>query len=425
MFLCRLGVNSTKIITRGVYMKDKVLKRFFRYIKINTQSNDDAGSFPSTENQFDLARLLVDELKELGLEDAGVDDHCIVMATLPASVDGYAPKIGLIAHMDTSPEVSGAHVRPQTIERYGGGDIVINKDLNIVIKESETPNLKNCMGHTLITTDGTTLLGADDKAGVAAIMTTLEILKENPMPHTEIKIAFTPDEEIGHGVDFFDVEKFGADFAYTVDGGVAGELNRETFSANEAIVSVEGRNIHPGTAKDIMVNAIRVMGHIISRLPKDMTPETTEGYAPFIHPMTVEGGVARTRMKMILRDFETGGLDTQKEILEKIIDDVQTCYPKAKINLEITETYRNMGGELEKHPHVTDRLWTAVEGTGLTPKWVPIRGGTDGSRLTAMGLPTPNIFAGGSNFHSKTEWLCVEGLVKSVETLLNIVKVED
>jgi tripeptide aminopeptidase len=405
-------------------MKDKVLKRFFRYIKINTQSKDDADSFPSTKRQFDLAHLLVDELKELGLKDASVDKHCIVMATLPANMDKEAPKIGLIAHMDTSPEVSGEHVMPQTIETYAGGDIVINKDLNIVIKESENPDLKNCLGHTLITTDGTTLLGADDKAGIAAIMTTLEILKEIPTPHLEIKVAFTPDEEIGHGVDFFDVLKFGADFAYTVDGGQAAELNKETFSANEAIIEIEGRNIHPGTAKGVMVNAIRVMGHIISRLPKDMTPETTEGYAPFIHPMTIEGGVARASMKMILRDFKTEGLDTQKEILEKIVDDVQTLYPKAKIKLGITETYRNMGGELEKHAHVTDRVRAAVEKTGLTPKWVPIRGGTDGSRLTAMGLPTPNIFAGGSNFHSKTEWLSVEGLVKSVETLLNIVKVE-
>lgn len=407
-------------------MKDNVLKKFLRYLQINTQSKDKADSFPSTRNQFDLANLLVDELKELGLKDACVDDYCYVMATLPANIDKEVPKIGLIAHMDTSPEVSGENIKPQTIETYEGGDIVINKDLNIVIKASENPGLKNCMGHTLITSDGTTLLAADDKAGIAAIMTTLEILKANPeIPHVEIKIAFTPDEEIGHGVDFFDMEKFGADFAYTVDGGVAGELNRETFSANEAIVEIEGRNIHPGTAKNVMINAIRVMGNIISRLPSDMAPESTEGYEPFIHPMTMEGSVAKASMKLILRDFETEGLDTQREILEKIICDVQTLYPKAKINLEISETYRNMRAELETHTQVTDRLWTAAEKAGVTPVWVPIRGGTDGSRLTAMGLPTPNIFAGGSNFHSRTEWLSVDGLVKSVETLLNIVKVLD
>ena len=269
-------------------------------------------------------------------------------------------------------------------------------------------------------------MAADDKAGIVAIMTTLEILKENPeILHGEIKIAFTPDEEIGHGVDYFDVDKFGADFAYTVDGGVAGKLNMETFSADTATINIEGRNIHPGTAKDIMVNAIRVMGNIISRLPKNMTPETTEGFDPFIHPMTLEGSVAKTSMKMILRDFKTEGLDTQKKILEKIISQVQTLYPKAKITLEITETYRNMRDELEKHTHVTDRVWAAAEKAGVTPEWEPIRGGTDGSRLTAMGLPTPNIFAGGSNFHSTTEWLSVDGLVKSVETLLNLVKVEN
>lgn len=407
-------------------MKESVLKKFLRYIEINTQSNDDADSFPSTNNQFDLANLLLDELKALGLKDACVDKHCYVMATLPANTEKDVPKIGLIAHMDTSPEVSGKNIKPQMIEMYAGGDIVINKDLNIVIKASENPELKNCMGHTLITSDGTTLLAADDKAGIAAIMATLEILQKNPeIPHVEIKIAFTPDEEIGHGVDFFDMEKFGADFAYTVDGGVAGELNRETFSANEASVEIEGRNIHPGTAKDVMVNAIRVMGNIISRLPGDMTPETTEGYDPFIHPMTMEGSVAGASMKMILRDFKTEGLDTQKEILEKIICDVQALYPKAKINLKITESYRNMRAELEKHTQVTNRVWAAAEKAGVTPVWVPIRGGTDGSRLTAMGLPTPNIFAGGSNFHSKTEWLSVDGLVKSVETLLNIVKIED
>jgi tripeptide aminopeptidase len=343
-------------------MKTKVQKKFLRYVKINTQSKEDADVFPSTKNQFDFANLLVDELKALDLGDAGVDNYCYVMASLPANIDKEAPKIGLIAHMDTSPEVSGENVKPQTIETYEGGDIVINKDKNFVIKASENPDLKNCIGDTLITSDGTTLLSADDKAGIAAIMTTLEI---------------------------------------------------------------EGRNIHPGTAKDIMVNAISVMGNIISRLPKDMTPETTEGFDPFLHPMTLQGSVAKASMKMILRDFKTEGLDAQKEIIEKIISQVQALYPKAIINLEITETYRNMRDELEKHTPVTDRVWAAAEKAGLTPEWEPIRGGTDGSRLTAMGLPTPNIFTGGSNFHSTTEWLSVDGLVNSVETLLNIVKVED
>lgn len=407
-------------------MKEKALEKFLRYVKINTQSKDESDTFPSTKNQFDLANLLVDELKELGLKDVGVDEHCYVMATLPANIDKEAPKIGLLAHMDTSPEVSGENIKLQTIEKYEGGDIVINKDLDIVIKESECKELKKCIGDTIITTDGTTLLGADDKAGIAAIMTTLEILKETPdIPHGEIKIGFTPDEETGHGVDKFDIKKFDADYAYTVDGGVTGELNMETFSANAATIEIEGRNIHPGKAKDIMVNAIRVMGNIISRLPKDMTPETTDGYDPFIHPMTLDGSVAKSTLKLILRDFKTPGLDTQKEILEKIIAEVQELYPKAKIKLDITETYRNMRDELEKNPQVTEKLFAAAEKAGAQPEWEPIRGGTDGSRLTALGLPTPNIFAGGANFHSKTEWLSVEGLVKAIETLVNLVKVED
>ncbi len=406
-------------------MRDKALEKFLRYVKINTQSQDESDTFPSTSIQFDLAKLLVEELKELGLTDAAVDEHCYVMATLPANCDTETPTIGLIAHVDTSPEVSGENVKPQTFENYQGGDIVINKAENIVISEAENPGLKKCIGQTIITSDGTTLLGADDKAGVAAIMTVIETLQENPdIKHGPIRIAFTPDEEIGQGVAHFDVKKFNADFAYTIDGGVAGELNMETFSANAASITVKGRNIHPGTAKDIMVNAIRVISAILAKLPADMSPETTEGYEPFIHPMNLEGSVAKASVKMILRDFKTPGLDTQKEILEKIVSEVQEQYPKATITLEITETYRNMRDELEKNPHVTERLWAAAEKTGLTPYWEPIRGGTDGSRLTALGLPTPNVFAGGSNFHSKTEWLSLEGLEKSVQTILNLVTVK-
>jgi tripeptide aminopeptidase len=406
-------------------MKEKALEKFLRYVSINTQSKEESDTFPSTKIQFDLAKILVDELKELGLQDVSLDDHCYVMATLPSNIDKEVPKIGLLAHMDTSPEVSGENIKPQIIDSYDGGDIVLNEEQNIVIKGDEDDKLQKCVGDTIITSDGTTLLGADDKAGIAAIMTMLETLGDNPdIPHGELKIAFTPDEEVGHGVDHFDVKKFGADFAYTIDGGIAGELNMETFSANAATIEIEGRNIHPGTAKDVMVNAIRVMGNIICRLPKDMTPETTEGYEPFIHPMNMSGSVDKATVKMILRDFKTPGLDTQKEILEKIIAEVQELYPKAKIKLEITETYRNMRDELEKNTHVTDNLFAAADKAGVDPEWEPIRGGTDGSRLTAIGLPTPNVFAGGANFHSKTEWLSVDGLVKSIETLLNIVRTD-
>lgn len=402
-------------------MKEKALKRFLRYVAINTQSNEESDSFPSTACQFDLARVLVEELKALGLQDACVDERCYVMGSLPANCAKDLPKIGFLAHMDTSPEVSGENVKAQIIERYEGGDIVLDEAQNVVIcAEDET--LQRCIGHSLVTTDGSTLLGADNKAGIASIMTMLELLKERPdILHGELKIAFTPDEEVGRGVDHFDVKQFGADYAYTVDGGIAGELNMETFSADAATIEVRGRNIHPGTAKDVMVNAIRVLGQIVSRLPRDMTPETTEGDEPFIHPVAMSASVDKATLKLILRDFKTVGLDTQQTILEDIIAEVQAMYPKAKVTLDITETYRNMRDELEKHPHITEALFTAAQKAGVNPEWKAIRGGTDGSRLTAMGLPTPNIFAGGANFHSKTEWLSVDGLVKSIETLLNIV----
>jgi len=406
-------------------MKQKALKKFLRYVCINTQSDEASDSSPSTQNQFDLAQVLVDELKALGLQEVSLDKHCTVMASLPANMDMDVPKIGLLAHMDTSPDVSGKNVKPQIIETYGGGDIILDKAHNVVIS-GEDDKLQACIGETIVTSDGSTLLGADDKAGIAAIMTLLDILKENPdIPHGELKIAFTPDEEVGRGVDHFDVTKFGADYAYTVDGGIAGELNMETFSANAATINVQGRNIHPGTAKDVMVNAIRVMGHIVSRLPQHMAPETTEGYEPFIHPMTLTGHVDKASLKLILRDFQTSGLDTQKKILEDIITDVQALYPKAKITLEITKSYRNMRDDLEQNPQITDALFAAASKAGANPKWEPIRGGTDGSRLTEMGLPTPNIFAGGANFHSKTEWLSVDGLVKSIKTLLHLVEVRD
>lgn len=405
-------------------MKELALNNFLRYVAIDTRSDETSDSSPSTENQFDLARVLVEELKTLGLQDVSLDEHCYVMATLPANCDADVPKIGLLAHMDTSPEVSGDNVKAQVIETYEGGDIVLDETNNIVIS-GEDEKLRACVGQTLVTTDGTTLLGSDDKAGIAAIMTLLQTLKDDPnIPHGELKIGFTPDEEVGRGVDHFDIKKFGADYAYTVDGGTAGELNMETFSADAATIEIQGRNIHPGTAKGVMVNAIRVMGQIVSRLPGNMAPETTEGYEPFIHPMTLTGTVAKATLKLILRDFETSGLDEQKKILEDIITDVQSQCPKAKINLEVSKTYRNMRDALEKTPHITESLFAAAQKAGVNPEWEPIRGGTDGSRLTEMGLPTPNIFGGGANFHSKTEWLSVDGLVKSVETLLNLVRTD-
>jgi tripeptide aminopeptidase len=404
-------------------IKDKALSRFLQYVTIDTRSREESDSFPSTKNQFDLAKLLVRELRAIGCRDAHVDKYCYVTATLPATTTKKAPVIGLIAHLDTSPEVPGHNVKPRVIHTYKGGDIVIDKKRGIVIRENENRALRRCIGHTLVTASGNTLLGADDKAGVAAIMTAAQELAGHPeIPHGTIKIAFTPDEETGRGVDRFDLKKFKADFAYTVDGDFAGAINKETFSADSATIEVQGRDMHPGTAKGSMVNSIRVMTDIISRLPKNMAPETTAGYKPYLHPLALQGSVSKTTCRLILRDFKTSGLKQQKEILEHIISDVQRRYPDATITLTITETYRNMRDELERHPHVTQRLWDAVQATGIPPHWEPIRGGTDGSRLTAMGLPTPNIFTGSGNHHSLTEWLSADMLEKCVKTIINVVK---
>jgi tripeptide aminopeptidase len=406
---------------------DSILKRllidnFLRYVRIDTQSDENSKTYPSTLKQFDLADLLVKELKDLGINDAQVDAYCYVTATIPSNTSKQCPVIGLFAHMDTSPEVSGANVNPQIIESYKGGDIILNEQTNIIIRVSENKHLNKCIGHTLITTDGTTLLGSDDKAGVAAIITMIAYLQEHPeIEHGAIRIAFTPDEEVGKGVDYFDIKRFNADFAYTIDGGFTGELNYETFSADTAVIDITGRDMHPGSAKDLMVNSIRVMASIIDRLPKDMAPETTEHYEPYIHPNSIEGSVYKSKVKMLLRDFSSDGLQRQREMLENIIADVKKEFPDALIVLTIEESYRNMCDEICKHPYITERLFRAAQKAGANPFWKPIRGGTDGSRLTSMGLPTPNIFTGACNAHSLTEWLSIDALVKTIKTLINIV----
>ncbi len=410
-------------------MKETALERFLRYARIDTQSQEESDTYPSTQKQFDLLNLLVNELRLLGLPDVNIDKYGYVIATLPGNLpstdkaSGKVPAVGFIAHVDTSPSASGANVKPQVIT-YNGGDIILPGDNNIVIRESENPQLKKFKGTTIVTSDGTTLLGADDKAGIAIIMTAIDTLISNPaILHGDIKIGFTPDEEVGNGTKYFDTKAFGADVAYTLDGDSPGELNKETFSANSAVITVHGRNIHPGTAKGIMVNSIRAIADIIARLPKDMAPETTEGYEPYIHPHLLKGEEEKSVLNILLRDFKTEGLDKQKEILEKIIDDVKPLHPKARIELQIKESYRNMRQGLEKDTRVLDCLWEATKRSGLEPRWVPIRGGTDGSRLTAVGLPTPNIFTGGQNFHGKTEWVSVYGMQKAVETVVNLVQV--
>ena len=411
-------------------MKETVLDRLLRYVKIDTQSQDDAESYPSTAKQLDLLKMLVKELQELGLKDVSIDQYGYVMATVPSNLPasnpafGKVPTVGFIAHVDTSPSTSGTNVKPQVIAAYKGGDIILPGDSSVVIRESENPELKKDIGRTVITSDGTTLLGADDKAGIAIIMTAVQYLMDHPaILHGDIKIGFTPDEEVGMGTKYFDIKKFGARFAYTIDGDIAGELNKETFSANSAVITVYGRNIHPGTAKGIMVNSIRTMADIIARMPRDMAPETTEGYEPYVHPHVVQGEETKSVLKILLRDFRTEGLDELKKRLVKIIAEVQPMHPKAKIELEIIESYRNMREGLEKDQRVLDCLWEATKRSGMEPKWVPIRGGTDGSKLTANGLPTPNIFTGGHNYHGKTEWASLWGMEKAIETVVNLAQV--
>jgi tripeptide aminopeptidase len=411
-------------------INETVLDRLLRYVRIDTQSDENSETYPSTAKQFDLLKLLVDELKTLGLANVEIDSYGYVTATLPSNLPpndrsrGTVPVIGLIAHVDTSPSASGANVKPQVIRNYAGGDIVLPGDSSIVIRTSENPELQRNIGKTIVTTDGTTLLGADDKAGIAIIMTALQTLVNDPsIPHGDVRIAFTPDEEIGAGTKYFDVRKFGAQFAYTVDGDTPGELNKETFSANSAVITVHGRNIHPGSAKNIMVNSIRIMADIITRMPKDIAPETTEGYEPYIHPHMLKGEEEKTTLNILLRDFRTEGLDVLKLHLERIIAEVQALHPKSRIELQIIEAYRNMREGVEKDPRILDCMWEAAKRAGLEPKWVPIRGGTDGSKLTAAGLPTPNLFTGGQNYHSKTEWASVWGMEKSVDTVVHLLQV--
>lgn len=408
-------------------MNQTALERFLRYVKIDTQSKEDSDTYPSTLKQFDLAHLLVKELRELGLE-ADVDQYCYVLSEIPSNLPeshpafGKVPAVGFVAHMDTSPEVSGANVNPQLV-KYEGGDIILPNN-NIVIKESENPSLAHCIGHTIVTTDGTTLLGADNKSGITAIMTAVQHIVNNPdILHGDIKICFTPDEEVGAGTKYLNLEKFGAKYAYTVDGDVPGELNMETFSADVATITVHGRDIHPGMAKNIMVNSVRVLAEIISRLPKDMAPETTEGYEPYLHPYSFDASIAKSSTKVLFRDFDSKGLPKLKEIVENTVAEVQQIFPAAKIEVEVKEQYRNMRDNLEQHPIILDNLWEAAIRAGIEPYWKPIRGGTDGSRLTEMGLPCPNIYTGGQNFHSSTEWLSVDFMNKTVETVINLMQI--
>ena len=397
--------------------------RLLRYVKINTQSGRNLDQVPSSPNEFDLARILVKELQDLGLQEISLDDHCYVMATLPANITRPAPVVGLIAHMDTSPDMPGEGVNPQIIANYDGGDILLNAEQDIHLSPEIFPELKKYIGQELITTDGTTLLGADDKAGIAAIMTALETLVAHPeIEHGTIKVGFTPDEEVGRGADFFDVKKFGADFAYTIDGGELGEVEFETFNAAEAVVEVQGKNVHPGSAKDKMINSLLVAMEFNALLPVNERPEFTDGYDGFSHLFLMEGTVEKTKMIYIVRDHNRAKFENRKALMLKVADFLNTRYEAGTVKVSLKDQYYNMRERIEPHMYIMDYAREAIIDAGIKPITLPVRGGTDGSRLSFMGLPCPNLFAGGFNFHGKYECIPTASLDKSVEVIVRIVQ---
>ncbi len=398
--------------------------RFLRYVKYDTQSDDDSQSFPSTEKQKILSKDLAKELKELGLGDAHMDENGYVMATLPSNTDKKVPAIGFIAHVDTSPAVTGANVNPVINKNYQGGDIKLQKD-DVVIKESENPDLKNMVGFDIITADGTTLLGADNKAGVAEIMDAVNYFMSHPeVKHGDIKICFTPDEEVGRGTEKFDVNKYGAKYAYTVDGQSRGEVETETFSADGVTVKFIGKNIHPGYGKGIMINSMKVASAFIDSLPKDkLSPETTEKREGYFHPVSINGNEELTTIKFIIRDFETSKLKEHEDLLKKLAEEAVGKFRGSKLNFEVNEQYRNMKEILVQHPQVEKHAIEAMENLNIKPIMNPIRGGTDGSKLSFMGLPCPNIFAGEHSFHSKEEWVSVQDMEMAVKVIVEIAKI--
>ncbi|MGY3035631.1 tripeptide aminopeptidase [Bradyrhizobium sp. USDA 4354] len=399
-----------------------VTERFLRYVTIDTQSDPASPSSPSTKKQKDLGRVLAAELKAMGVEDAHLDDHGYVYGTIPANTEKKVPVICFCSHMDTSPDVTGKDVKPQMVKNYRGGDIVLPGDTSQVIRFNEHPALKNQIGNDIITTDGTTLLGADNKAGVAEIMDAAHFFLNNPdVKHGTIKILFTPDEEIGRGVDNVDLKKLGADFAYTMDGESAGCVEDETFSADGATITINGVSAHPGYAKGKMEHAIKIAAAIVERLPREgCSPETTSGKQGFLHPIGIEGALEQATLSFIVRDFTEEGLKEKEVLLETIVKEVMKDYPRSTYTFEVKEQYRNMKQVIDRHPHVLEYAIEAIRRAGLRPMRTAIRGGTDGSRLSFMGLPCPNIFAGEHAFHSRLEWVSRQDMEKAVQTIVHL-----
>ncbi|WP_267551522.1 peptidase T [Rhizobium rhizogenes] len=405
-------------------MTDTVTDRFLRYVVVDTQSDASSPTQPSTEKQKNLGRILVEELLAIGLKDAHLDEHGYVYATIPSNVDKPVPVICFCSHMDTAPDFTGTNVKPQVLRNYGGGDIRLSGDPQQVIRVDEHPALRDQLGNDIITSDGTTLLGADDKAGLAEIVTAAQYLVDNPdIRHGTIKLLFTTDEEIGRGVDKVDLKKLGAEFAYTVDGETAGHIEDETFSADGVEIVIQGVAIHPGFALGKMENAIKIAGAIIDRLPKDVAPETTAGRDGFIHPTGVSGSMEKASLGLIIRDFDDAGLAVKEAMLEQIVKDVMMSYPGSSYTFTVRHQYRNMKAILNRHPQIADYAVEAIQRAGMTPVRGSIRGGTDGSRLSFMGLPCANLFAGGHAFHSPLEWVSRQDMEKSVKTLVELAKI--
>lgn len=408
-------------LRQGPFM-DSLLDRFLRYVRLNTQSDETSPTYPSTAKQLVLSRMLAQECRALGLTDVDCDEHGIVMATLPGTTPKPSPAIAWIAHVDTSPEYSAEGVQPLVHRNYQGSDLTLPGDPTKVIKFHDTPELKACLGHTLITTDGTTLLGSDDKAGIAIIMTAAaELIARRDLPHAPVRLCFTCDEEIGRGTDKLDLKKLNARCGYTLDGGGQGEINAETFSADQAIIRVVGVNIHPSIGKGVMVNAVRILSEFLTRLPKvRLSPETTDEREGFLHPYHIEGGVAEASARLILRDFETAALTEQAQLLESIAVALRAEFPEAEITVDIKRQYRNLRDGLAKEPRAISKAEAALRAVGLEPKYAIIRGGTDGSLLTEKGLPTPNLSAGQHNIHSPLEWCSLEEMETAVKMLVQL-----